>query len=194
MALEMASQTHKPVRLQDLAVPVAAQTTHGPPTHVCFQKLDVTFIQDGSLLFLGFVRHGEGVWGARRRNSARGPGKDMCRPRARDPRNLVLFDMPTFVYVVRHGETFWNRDKRLQGQSDSLLNAKGRAQAEAAGAWFGKQAESECGGLDGPAAQPPFAALYSSDLTRAKCTAEPIGRALGERVSEAVARARAGNP
>ena len=33
------------------------------------------------------------------------------------------------VYFVRHGETSWNADSRLQGQADTDINAKGRAQA-----------------------------------------------------------------
>jgi broad specificity phosphatase PhoE len=37
------------------------------------------------------------------------------------------------LYFVRHGETDWNREARLQGQRDVPLNAVGRAQAEAAG-------------------------------------------------------------
>ncbi len=37
------------------------------------------------------------------------------------------------VYVVRHGETEWNRARRYQGWSDSLLTARGIAQAEAIG-------------------------------------------------------------
>ena len=33
-------------------------------------------------------------------------------------------------YLVRHGETDWNRLGRFQGQSDTTLNARGLAQAE----------------------------------------------------------------
>ncbi len=31
----------------------------------------------------------------------------------------------TWLFLVRHGETFWNADKRLQGQLDTPLNAVG---------------------------------------------------------------------
>ena len=33
------------------------------------------------------------------------------------------------VYLVRHGETQWNAERRIQGQSDSPLTAKGDQQA-----------------------------------------------------------------
>ena len=32
------------------------------------------------------------------------------------------------VYLVRHGETQWNAERRIQGQSDSPLTAKGEQQ------------------------------------------------------------------
>ncbi len=41
--------------------------------------------------------------------------------------------MPPVVYYIRHGETDWNSGRRLQGQSDTPLNAAGRAQAQRCG-------------------------------------------------------------
>jgi probable phosphoglycerate mutase len=38
------------------------------------------------------------------------------------------------LYFVRHGETDWNRERRLQGQHDIPLNALGRSQAQRCGA------------------------------------------------------------
>ena len=42
--------------------------------------------------------------------------------------------MVTRIILVRHGETEWNRESRIQGQTDSVLTAQGRAQAAAIGA------------------------------------------------------------
>ena len=64
---------------------------------------------------------------------------------------------PTRFCLVRHGETDWNGEKRIQGQIDIDLNRAGLAQARAV-------AE----GLRGQ----PFAAVYSSDLLRAWNTAQ----------------------
>lgn len=41
--------------------------------------------------------------------------------------------MTADLIVVRHGETAWNVDARLQGQTDIPLNARGRDQADAVG-------------------------------------------------------------
>lgn len=73
-------------------------------------------------------------------------------------------EQPTRVIAVRHGETAWNVDTRIQGQLDIGLNAKGRWQA-------GRVAEALAGeGLD---------VIYASDLARAHDTALAIGRATG---------------
>ena len=70
----------------------------------------------------------------------------------------------TRLCLVRHGETEWNAARRIQGQIDIGLNETGLRQAEAAGRWL------KMAGI---------MALYSSDLKRARTTAEAIGRALG---------------
>jgi probable phosphoglycerate mutase len=72
--------------------------------------------------------------------------------------------MSTRICFVRHGETDWNIDKRIQGHLDVGLNAMGRAQALAMGFH---------------AAHYRFAALYSSDLTRTMDTARAIGEREG---------------
>ena len=37
------------------------------------------------------------------------------------------------LFLIRHGETYWNADGRLQGQLDTELNPRGRDQARQAG-------------------------------------------------------------
>jgi probable phosphoglycerate mutase len=65
----------------------------------------------------------------------------------------------TTVIVVRHGETEWNRARRMQGQSDSPLSPLGREQA--------KRVAARLRGM-------LFHALYVSDLQRAIDTARAI--------------------
>ena len=69
------------------------------------------------------------------------------------------------VYFVRHGETDWNLEGRLQGLTDTPLNSKGLAQANSLG-----ERLAEEGG---------FNALYASTLRRAYKTGEIIGARLG---------------
>ena len=68
------------------------------------------------------------------------------------------------ICLIRHGETAWNAERRLQGHLDLPLNETGLAQAEAAARHL---------------ADEPFAALYSSDLLRTRQTATPLARGLG---------------
>jgi broad specificity phosphatase PhoE len=70
----------------------------------------------------------------------------------------------TTLLLVRHGETDWNADGRLQGQTDRPLNEFGRRQAHRLAA------DLEDEGLG---------AIYSSDLARARETAEIVGGRLG---------------
>ena len=69
----------------------------------------------------------------------------------------------TTLLLVRHGETDWNAEGRLQGQTDQPLSDFGRRQA--------RQLAQE---LDGEKLE----AIYSSDLTRARETAEIVGARL----------------
>jgi len=66
--------------------------------------------------------------------------------------------------MVRHGETAWNAEGRVQGQTDVPLSAVGEAQARAVGAALAGER---------------FAALYASDLARVRQTAAPAAAALG---------------
>lgn len=73
--------------------------------------------------------------------------------------------MTTQVLFIRHGETDWNRLKRIQGHVDIPLSAHGVQQAAQLGARLARE-----GRLD---------AVYSSDLQRARQTAQPFADALG---------------
>jgi 2,3-bisphosphoglycerate-dependent phosphoglycerate mutase len=77
---------------------------------------------------------------------------------------------PVRVLLVRHGETPWNADGRMQGALDVELNDTGRAQAAAVAAWLARHHGGDGGRV---------AAVVSSDLKRASATADAIGGALG---------------
>ncbi len=69
------------------------------------------------------------------------------------------------VFIIRHGETDWNLQGRMQGWTDTSLNARGLEQA----GLIARRMQDESG----------FAALYSSPLQRAWQTAQVVGRAMG---------------
>ena len=71
----------------------------------------------------------------------------------------MAFDHP--FYFLRHGETTWNAAGKTQGQLNSPLSDKGRAQAEEAGE-----------ALKGE----PIARIVASPLDRAFHTAEAVAR------------------
>jgi broad specificity phosphatase PhoE len=71
--------------------------------------------------------------------------------------------VPT-LHFVRHGETDWNREGRIQGGTDVPLSAAGREQARE---------------LAVSLAERPIGAIYASDLRRAVETAEPLAARLG---------------
>ncbi|MFC7042798.1 histidine phosphatase family protein [Halonotius sp. GCM10025705] len=72
--------------------------------------------------------------------------------------------MATLV-VVRHGETMWNREQRVQGWAPVALTETGRRQADALAATVTDQYAVD--------------RLVSSDLRRTLETARPLGRAVG---------------
>jgi broad specificity phosphatase PhoE len=71
------------------------------------------------------------------------------------------------LILIRHGETDWNLEGRWQGQTDVPLNARGLLQAE--------QVAADLAGRG-------LTAIYSSDLSRARHTAEAVARATGLKV------------
>ncbi len=70
-----------------------------------------------------------------------------------------LENIPPRLWLVRHGQTDWNAQRRIQGHSPTELNATGRQQAEMLSQWFAAR---------------NFAAIWSSDLPRALQTAQAI--------------------
>lgn len=70
----------------------------------------------------------------------------------------------TTLLLVRHGETDWNAERRWQGHADVPLNERGREQAEA---------------LAETLAADRIDAIYTSDLSRARETADILGARLG---------------
>ncbi|XP_038718879.1 phosphoglycerate mutase-like protein 4 isoform X3 [Tripterygium wilfordii] len=69
------------------------------------------------------------------------------------------------IIVVRHGETKWNADGRIQGHLDVELNEVGKQQAASVADRLSKE--------------PKISAVYSSDLKRALVTAEIIAASCG---------------
>jgi probable phosphoglycerate mutase len=72
------------------------------------------------------------------------------------------------LYLVRHGETAWNAEGRLQGQADTDLNEKGRAQANANGRLL-RELVPDPSGFD----------FVCSPLRRTRQTMERIRDAMG---------------
>lgn len=69
------------------------------------------------------------------------------------------------VWLARHGETDWNAERRVQGQTDTQLNANGIAQARR---------------LSGQLAQQPdIVKVYCSRLERARVTAQIVADRIG---------------
>src|SRR5690242_81951 len=73
------------------------------------------------------------------------------------------------LYLLRHGETAWNLERRMQGSKDSALTARGRAQAAA----MGRALAAELARAPGPTV------FLRSPLGRTCETALIVGHALG---------------
>ena len=63
------------------------------------------------------------------------------------------------LWLVRHGATLWNSEQRFCGHSDVPLSSEGEAQAR----WLARSLQSH-----------PISTIYTSDLLRARQTAEMI--------------------
>jgi probable phosphoglycerate mutase len=78
--------------------------------------------------------------------------------------------MTTTLTLIRHGETDWNRIKRIQGHTDIALSVEGERQAVRLGERIAR---------DVAAHGRVFDHVLASDLQRAVRTAEPVARACG---------------
>jgi broad specificity phosphatase PhoE len=68
------------------------------------------------------------------------------------------------IYLLRHGETSWNQDQRLQGLRDVPLNRAGFRQSRRLAAWYRKTGVRR---------------IVSSPLLRARCTAQILAKCFG---------------
>jgi broad specificity phosphatase PhoE len=73
----------------------------------------------------------------------------------------------TFVYLVRHGETAWNKEEIFRGRTDIPLNENGLRQAELVGEYL-KESNID--------------AVYSSPLARARETAGKVAQVFNLKV------------
>lgn len=79
----------------------------------------------------------------------------------------------TTLWLIRHGETAWNTERRFQGHTDIPLNGTGLNQARLLAERLANEHRSH-----------PFAAIYSSDLARARDTAQAAATRMGLTVRE----------
>jgi hypothetical protein len=86
---------------------------------------------------------------------------------------LRVLEFPHRLIFVRHGETAYNADRRLQGQLDIPLNARGREQARAVGGTLRSLVGPEIDRLD------EARAFFASPLERARETMEIARDAMG---------------
>jgi broad specificity phosphatase PhoE len=87
-------------------------------------------------------------------------------PEGADAAPLPTRPAPVRLVLVRHGQSTWNRERRIQGQLDPPLSAEGLRQAERLGQRLAGRS---------------FTGFYASDLKRAFETAEAVGARIGRR-------------
>lgn len=89
------------------------------------------------------------------------------RPLPRQNNNQKGFLLTTQFILVRHGETIWNAEGRMQGQQDSPLTERGIAQARAVAQYLRHAAIDH---------------IYSSDAKRVVDTAQPLADHLAREI------------
>ena len=73
------------------------------------------------------------------------------------------------IFMARHGETDWNVERRIQGNTDIPLNENGIRQANSLASYLERQVVGKGG---------TFTRIFTSPLERAKETAEIVGNRL----------------
>ncbi len=86
------------------------------------------------------------------------------------------------IYVIRHGQTDWNAEGRLQGQKDIPINALGRAQATRNGETL-RDLLGRAEGFDF-VASPLFRTRETMERMRTAMGLDPLGYRLDERLKE----------
>jgi broad specificity phosphatase PhoE len=87
------------------------------------------------------------------------------------------------LYYIRHGETDWNTESRLQGQHDIPINANGRAQARQCGEILRDLIAREDGDFDF-VSSPLGRARETMEIARAVLGLDPRGYRVDERLKE----------
>jgi len=95
--------------------------------------------------------------------NATAPGTQKCLPKLHNP---------DFLIFIRHGQTDWNAEGRMQGQKDIPLNPVGEAQATGNGALLKRYLEQE--GID-----PASLDFVASPLGRTRATMERVRERMG---------------
>ena len=99
----------------------------------------------------------------------------------------MRLNLPHRLWFIRHGETDWNREGRLQGQRDIPLNPKGREQASAVGRTLRKIAGPEIDRLEDAhafLASPLLRTRHTMELARAAMGLTPGDYALRDELKE----------
>ncbi|MDB5651422.1 MAG: histidine phosphatase family protein [Hyphomicrobiales bacterium] len=98
----------------------------------------------------------------------------------------MIFELRHRLIFLRHGETDWNAEGRLQGGQDIPLNAKGLAQAEAAGRIVGKIVGRDKARLEAfdYVASPLGRARRTMELARGALALDPFAYRIEERLRE----------